>query len=327
MTARPPSDRLTHIPVMADEFLQAVCPRDGETVVDGTAGRGGHTRLFLEAANCTVIAIDRDPQAIDACRRVLAPYGDRVRLVPGRFGDLDRHVRDLGIDQVDAVGLDLGTSSPQLDDPERGFSFRFDGPLDMRMGDSGQTAADWINSATQAELSEVIREFGEERHYRRVAKSIVEARKQNPFETTAQLARIVRSAVGRSADGLDPATRTFQAIRIKINDETGEISRGLAAAERILRPGGRLAVISFHSLEDRLVKQFLHRRSTASSPSRHAPVPTNAQAQLTFTLPRRRSLTPSKDETRRNPRARSARLRAAVRTDAPVQPQSRGTAA
>ncbi|MEO1249722.1 MAG: 16S rRNA (cytosine(1402)-N(4))-methyltransferase RsmH, partial [Pseudomonadota bacterium] len=233
----------------------------------------------------------------------------------------------LGIEQVDAVGLDLGTSSPQLDDPERGFSFRFDGPLDMRMGDSGETAADWVNSASQAELSDVIREFGEERHHRRVAKSIIEARKESPIETTERLAKIVRPAVGRSADGLDPATRTFQAIRIKINDETGEIARGLAAAERILRPGGRLAVISFHSLEDRLVKQFLHRRSTASSPSRHAPVPTGEQANLTFTLPRRRSLTPSADETRRNPRARSARLRAAVRTDAPAQPETRGTAA
>ncbi len=327
MSAQPPSDRLTHIPVMADEFLEAVCPRDGETIVDGTAGRGGHTKLFLETSNCTVIAIDRDPQAIEACRRVLAPYGDRVRLVQGRFGDLDRHVRDLGFDQVDAVGLDLGTSSPQLDDPERGFSFRFDGPLDMRMGGGGQTAADWINSASQGELSDVIREFGEERHHRRVAKSIVQAREQQPIETTGQLAAIVRPAVGRSADGLDAATRTFQAIRIKINDETSEISRGLAAAERILRPGGRLAVISFHSLEDRLVKQFLHRRSKVSAPSRHAPVPTSDQAQLTFTLPRRRSLTPSADETRQNPRARSSRLRAAVRTDAPAQPDSRGTAA
>ena len=214
-------------------------------MVDGTAGRGGHTRLFLNSADCTVIAIDRDPEAVDACRQALAPYGDRVRLVEGRFGDLDRHVRDLGIEYVDAVGLDLGTSSPQLDDPARGFSFRFDGPLDMRMETSGITAAQWIEQSTATELAEVIRIYGEERHHRRVAKAIVRAREQQAITTTGQLAEIVRSAVGRSADGIDPATRTFQAIRIKINDETGEIARGLAAAERILRPGGTVGCHQF----------------------------------------------------------------------------------
>jgi len=327
MSGPPQPSTLTHIHVMGEEFLQAIGPRDGDFIVDGTAGRGGHTKLFLESADCTVIAIDRDPQAIAACQQALAPYGDRVRLVQGRFGNLDEHVRALGIDQVDAVGLDLGTSSPQLDDPVRGFSFRFDGPLDMRMEHSGMTAAEWINEATAGELSDVIREFGEERHHRRVAKSIVRARQQRPIETTAHLADIVRSAVGRSADGIDPATRTFQAIRVKINDETGEISRGLAAAERILRPGGRLAVISFHSIEDRLVKKFLHQRSTITSPSRYAPQSTNTQQSLTFTLPRRRSVTPSKTETLRNPRSRSARLRSAVRTNAPIPPENEGAAA
>lgn len=312
----------THLSVMAGELVAAMAPRDGDTIVDGTGGRGGHTRLLLEAADCTVIAIDRDPQAVAACREALVSFGSRVTVVQGRFGDMDRHVQDLGIGKVDAVGLDLGPSSPQLDDADRGFSFRHDGPLDMRMEAAGESAADWINSAPEGEIAQVIRDYGDEHKYRRVARAIVAERQHDPITTTGRLAEIVRKCVGKSADGIDPSTRTFQAIRIKVNDEIGELERGLAAAERILRPGGRLAVLSFHSGEDRVVKQFLRRASAPEPVSRHAPVPAGAAHTPTFTLASRRPVSPSEAETRRNPRARSARLRSAMRTDAPASTPS-----
>lgn len=324
MMAGAPQPDHRHEPVMAEELLAQAALRDGDIVIDGTLGRGGHARRLLDQADCSLIAIDRDPEAIDACRETLADFGDRIRFAHGRFGELDQHALAAGFDQVDAVILDLGVSSPQLDDPKRGFSFRFDAPLDMRMEASGQTAADWINAVPQAELAETIRDFGEERKFRRVAKAIVDARAEAPILTTGQLANIVRATVGRSADGIDPATRTFQAIRIKTNDEIGEIARGLAAAERILRPGGRLVVISFHSGEDRLVKQFMRQASERPALSRHMPAPLADERAPTFTLPHRKALNPKEEEARRNPRARSARLRSAIRTEAPARTSGQG---
>ncbi|MEO1226992.1 MAG: 16S rRNA (cytosine(1402)-N(4))-methyltransferase RsmH [Pseudomonadota bacterium] len=303
-----------HIPVLLAETVAALAPGDGDTVVDGTFGRGGYAAALLQAAKCQVIGIDRDPQAIAHGREMAGEYDGRLTLIEGRFGDMDRLVDRL----VDAVALDLGVSSPQLDEAERGFSFRADGPLDMRMGNHGSTAADIVNNADESDLIRILRDYGEERFARRVAKAIVAARGTAPVTTTGQLADIVRRAVPRSKDGIDPATRSFQGLRIAVNDEMGELSRGLAAAERILAPGGRLAVVSFHSLEDRQVKRFLTGRSnTSRATSRHLPVPANDLAP-TFRLINRKPIEPGAEELAANPRARSAKLRAAIRTEAPA---------
>ncbi|MEM8588799.1 MAG: 16S rRNA (cytosine(1402)-N(4))-methyltransferase RsmH [Pseudomonadota bacterium] len=303
-----------HIPVLLAETVAALAPGDGDTVVDGTFGRGGYSAALLEAAQCQVIGIDRDPEAIAHGRAMAGEYDGRLTLIEGRFGDMDQLVDRL----VDAVALDLGVSSPQLDEAGRGFSFRADGPLDMRMGNHGSTAADIVNNADESDLIRILRDYGEERFARRVAKAIVTARSTAPVTTTGQLAEIVRRAVPRSKDGIDPATRSFQGLRIAVNDELGELSRGLAAAERILAPGGRLAVVSFHSLEDRQVKRFLAMRSSMSrATSRHLPVPANDLAP-TFRLINRKPIEPGEEELAANPRARSAKLRAAIRTEAPA---------
>ena len=315
-----------HIPVMLDEVLDALAPRAGAVYLDGTFGRGGYARAILKAADCRLVAMDRDPQAIAAGRALEREFADRLRLVEGRFGEMDRLSGEAA---VDGVALDLGVSSPQLDEAERGFSFRTDGPLDMRMGAEGPTAADVVNEAPEAELADIIWRLGEERRARQVARAIVRARQEAPITRTLQLAEIVRSVVKPSADGIDPATRTFQALRLHVNDELGELERGLAAAERLLAPGGRLAVVSFHSLEDRIVKQFLRERSSAAPRgSRHAPL--QQLAEPSFELLSRQARRPGEEESRANPRARSARLRAAVRTAAPAHglddPQGGGTA-
>ena len=303
-----------HIPVLLAETVAALAPGDGDTVVDGTFGRGGYAAALLEAAQCQVIGIDRDPEAIAHGRAMAGKYDGRLTLIEGRFGDMDRLVDRL----IDAVALDLGVSSPQLDEAGRGFSFRADGPLDMRMGNYGSTAADIVNNADESDLTRILRDYGEERFARRVAKAIVAARGTAPVTTTGQLAAIVRGAVPRSKDGIDPATRSFQGLRIAVNDELGELNRGLAAAERILAPGGRLAVVSFHSLEDRQVKRFLATRSSMSrATSRHLPVPANDLAP-TFRLINRKPIEPGAEELAANPRARSAKLRAAIRTEAPA---------
>ncbi len=310
-----------HRPVLAAELVEALAPAAGEVIVDGTFGRGGHARALLDAAACRVAALDRDPEAVAAGRALALAYPGRLTIRQGRFGEMDVLIEG----PVDGVALDLGVSSPQLDDPERGFSFRADGPLDMRMAGadaSGPTAADLVNTLPEAELADVIFALGEERLSRRVAHAIAMARAVEPITRTLQLAEIVRRAVPRARDGIDPATRTFQALRLAVNDELGELDRGLCAAERLLRPGGRLAVIAFHSLEDRRVKRFLAARSgTAPGPSRHRPAPRPAaRPQPTFRLDRRQPVTPGAAELAANPRARSARLRAAVRTDAPAWP-------
>jgi 16S rRNA (cytosine1402-N4)-methyltransferase len=303
---------------MLAEVVAALAPCAGKLYLDGTFGAGGYTHALLEAAACAVVGIDRDPAAIERGRALAASYGDRLALIEGRFGDMAALLATRGIAQVDGIALDLGVSSPQLDEPSRGFSFRADGPLDMRMGRGGETAADLVNRLPERELAALIAELGEERHARRVSRAIVRARAAAPITRTAALAEIVRGAVPAAKDGIDPATRTFQALRLQVNDELGELDRGLASAERLLAPGGRLAVVAFHSLEDRRVKSFLRERSSeASGASRHAPLPT-ARRAATFRLLQRRAQRPGDAEQAANPRARSARLRAAERTTAPA---------
>ena len=309
-----------HKPVMLAEMLAALAPRDGASYVDGTFGAGGYSRAILDAADCSVYAIDRDDDVVAVGREMERADRGRFTLLCGRFGDMLSLLRHHGIEQVDGVVLDLGVSSMQLDQPQRGFSFRFDGPLDMRMSQSGTSAADVVNGFEERALVEIIRDLGEERFARRVARAIVEARSLAPITRTEQLADIVRRAVPRAKDGLDPATRTFMALRLHVNDELGEIGRGLQAAEELLVAGGRLVVITFHSLEDRIVKRFMQARSRSThGVSRHAPQPGDTPLP-SFKLMHRRALAPGEAEIRSNPRARSARLRTAERTENPAWP-------
>ena len=300
-----------HVPVLAREVVDALRPRDGGRYVDGTFGGGGYTKGILDRADCRVIAIDRDPDAVAAGQALAERYAPRLRLIEGRFGDMAELLSAEGVDEVDGVALDLGVSSMQFDRAERGFSFRASGPLDMRMERRGTSAADLVNEAGEAELADILWRYGEERRSRRVARAIVERRKEKRIETTGELAEIVRRAVGSSArDESDPATRSFQGLRIAVNDELGELERGLVAAEQVLAPGGRLAVVSFHSLEDRAVKDFVRvRAGRTPAPSRHAP-PAESRAATLRDLTRR-PVAPSAAEIAANPRARSARLRVA----------------
>jgi 16S rRNA (cytosine1402-N4)-methyltransferase len=318
-----------HVPVMLEQVLEALAPRDGGIYVDATFGVGGYSEAILNAADCRVWGIDRDPAAVARGAEMAKRYAGRLRVVESRFGDLDRTLADYDALPVDGIAFDLGVSSPQLDEAERGFSFRFDSPLDMRMGRDGPTAADVVNDLDERELAGIIRDFGEEKKARRVAHAIAEARAKEPITRTGTLAEVVRGAVGRGkskTQDIDPATRTFQALRIYVNDEIGEIERGLCAAERALKPGGRLAVVAFHSLEDRTVKQFLRTRSgDVPRASRHSPLPeAGGQPAPTFRVPHRQARKPDSDEVANNPRARSARLRAAERTDAPAWAHATG---
>ena len=299
-----------HIPVLLAPLLAAVAPVRG-VWVDGTFGAGGYARGLLDAGAELVIGIDRDPAVFRMAERWAGAYGDRLRLVQGTFSDLDT----LAGGPVDGVVLDLGVSSMQLDQPDRGFSFLRDGPLDMRMAQSGPSAADLLNAATEAQIADVLYHYGEERAARRIARAIVAAR---PLTTTAQLAEVVAAQLPRPKPGQShPATRAFQAIRIWVNDEFGQLLAGLEAAERALKPGGRLAVVSFHSLEDRIVKRFMQARANAAGGgSRYAPEIRHDAAA--FTLPFRRAIGADEAEIAANPRARSAFLRVAIRTDAPA---------
>ncbi|HEY8616267.1 16S rRNA (cytosine(1402)-N(4))-methyltransferase RsmH [Phenylobacterium sp.] len=301
-----------HVSVLRDEVVEALAPAPGETHVDGTFGAGGYTRAIL-ATGATVVAFDRDPTA----RRFADGLpGDRFRLVEARFSEMDEVV---GAGAVDGVALDLGVSSMQLDEPDRGFSFMRDGPLDMRMGASGQTAADLVNTAEPAELARILFVYGEERQSRRVAAAIARRRAEQPFTRTVELAEFIEKALGgRRGAKVHPATRSFQAIRIAVNEELAELESGLVAAERALKPGGRLCVVTFHSLEDRIVKSFLTvRAGRTPSGSRHAP-PVEASGAPSFRLLFNGAKSPGEAEVAANPRARSAKLRAAVRTEAPV---------
>ena len=304
MTASP------HIPVLLDEVMAGLAPQPGETHVDGTFGAGGYTRALL-AAGANVIAFDRDPDAIAEGQALVAESGGRLELVPDVYSHMGEALEARDIPHVDGITLDVGVSSMQLDRAERGFSFQADGPLDMRMGQSGMSAADFVNHADEAEIADVLFHLGEERQSRRVARAIVAAR---PITRTSELAAIVRRALGyREHDKKDPATRTFQAIRIHVNRELGELEDGLAAAEKALAPGGRLAVVSFHSLEDRIVKRFLKERSSAPAGSRHLP---ELQAAAPSFEAVAKPVRASEAELARNPRSRSATLRVARRTAA-----------
>ncbi|MDO5632244.1 MAG: 16S rRNA (cytosine(1402)-N(4))-methyltransferase RsmH [Paracoccus sp. (in: a-proteobacteria)] len=298
-----------HIPVLLDPLLRAVQPVRG-VWIDGTFGAGGYARGLLEAGADQVIGIDRDPSVFDMAAAWAGAYGDRLRLVQGTFSDMDV----LAGQAVDGVVLDLGVSSMQLDQADRGFSFLRDGPLDMRMSGQGDSAADLLNSVPEGRIADVLYHYGEERASRRIARAIVAAR---PLTRTAQLAEVVASCLPRPKPGQShPATRAFQAIRIWVNDEFGQLVAGLSAAERALRPGGRLAVVSFHSLEDRIVKRFLQSRAGGQGGSRYAPEV--VQAAPAFTLPFRRAIGADDAELAANPRARSAFLRVGIRTDAPA---------
>lgn len=299
-----------HIPVLLNPLLRAVAPVSG-LWVDGTFGAGGYARGLLQAGADQVIGIDRDPSVFRMAEGWAGDYGDRLRLVQGTFSDLD----DLAGQLVDGVVLDLGVSSMQLDQAERGFSFLRDGPLDMRMGEDGPSAADLLNTASEGQIADVLYHYGEERAARRIARAIVAAR---PLSRTGELAEIVAGCLPRPKPGQShPATRSFQAIRIWVNDEFGQLIAGLEAAERALRAGGQLAVVSFHSLEDRVVKRFMQARANAAGGgSRHAP-PTE-HSQPAFTLPFRKAIGPDPEELDVNPRARSSLLRVAIRTDAPA---------
>lgn len=306
-----------HFPVLLREVVEALAPKDGGIYIDGTFGRGGYSRALLTAAKTRVIGIDRDPEAVKTGEKLAAEFKPRFTILHGPFGAMDILLVGTGVQQVDGIALDLGVSSPQFDNAERGFSFAKDGPLDMRMSLAGPTAADVVNTMGEKELADIIYLYGEERHSRRIAKRIVKAREQTAILRTAQLADIVRRSLPRGKDGIDPATRTFQALRIHVNDELGELRRGLAAAEILLKPRGRLAVVSFHSLEDRIVKDFLRRRSTtASGLSRHMPAANDDAPPPSFLLLSRKAVTPAAAEIRANPRARSAKLRIAERTEA-----------
>ena len=305
-----------HIPVLLDEVVEAVQPADGKRMADGTFGAGGYT-LALLSGGARVYAFDRDPTAIAAGAKMVADYDGQLSLHERRFSEMADELTALGVPPLDAVVLDIGVSSMQLDQGDRGFSFQQDGPLDMRMSGEGESAADFLNNADEAAIADVLYQYGEERQSRRVARAIVAAR---PLETTGDLARVVRKALGyRAHDKKDPATRSFQAVRIHINDELGELRAGLAAAAALLREGGVLAVVSFHSLEDRIVKRFLREASGAGrAVSRHLPGeipgPTPTFAKVS------KAIRPSEAEIERNPRTRSSVLRHAIRTAAPARP-------
>jgi 16S rRNA (cytosine1402-N4)-methyltransferase len=308
------TDTAPHVPVLVGDVVAALAIHDGATVVDGTFGAGGYTRAMLAAGAGRVIGFDRDPEAIEEGPSLVPD--SRLTLINERFSQMDRVLAERGIEQVDAIALDIGVSSMQLDRADRGFSFSADGPLDMRMSKSGLTAAEFLNQAEEAEIARVLRDYGEEPRARSIARAIAAAR---PIERTAELAAIVRRAAGfRTGQKSDPATRTFQAIRIHLNAELEELEEGLQAAERALRPGGRLAVVTFHSLEDRIVKRFFRERSGGTpAGSRHRPVlvdPTEPTFERVA-----KPVSPTGRELAETPRARSARLRSAVRTAAPAR--------
>jgi len=308
-----------HIPVMLSEVIEALEPRDGKHFIDGTFGAGGYSRGLLESARCNVLAIDRDPGAAKFAKLLESDFPGRLKFVLGRYAEMREIAEREGLAAVDGVAVDLGVSSMQLDAPERGFSFSRDGPLDMRMGDGGQTASDLVNELSEDHLATIIATLGEEKRARSIARAIVARRKEGPITRTSELADTVARVLGRRHDDpKHPATRTFQALRLYLNDELLELARGLSAAEHLLEPKGRLAVVTFHSLEDRIAKRFLASRSTAAPrSSRHMPDQGRSTFLPSFRLLNRRPLSPTKEEIRLNPRARSARLRAGERTEAP----------
>jgi len=313
-----------HVPVLLHEAMDALEPREGGVYVDGTFGAGGYTRALLDRG-ARVIALDRDPSAIRAGEALKASSGGPLELVEARFGELDGIAKRLGVETVHGVVLDIGVSSMQFDEAARGFSLRFDAPLDMRMGSNGRTAADILRDEDEATIADILFHFGEERAARRIARAIVADRETKPFTSTLELAgMIARVAPARRGELTHPATRAFQALRIAVNDELGELARGLFAAELLLKAGGRLVVVTFHSLEDRIVKQFFAGRSgRGRTVSRRLPGEP-AEAEPTFEVPRGQPIEPSEPEAHANPRSRSAKLRFGVRTGAPPRGRDEG---
>jgi 16S rRNA (cytosine1402-N4)-methyltransferase len=307
-----------HIPVLARRVVEWLNVREGGIYVDATFGAGGHTRAILETAGARVIGIDRDESAIAAGAVLVSEGRERLTLIADRFSDLQTIVLDEGVTAVDGVVFDLGVSSMQLDEAQRGFSFRLDGPLDMRMGQAGPSAAQIVTRASKRDLATIIATLGEERHARAIVRAIAEERGERPVDTTRSLADIVARVVRTREGAIHPATRTFQALRIFVNEELGELAHGLLAAERVLKPNGRLVTVAFHSLEDRIVKTFLAERGRTPAGSRHRPE--GATVSPAFRLLTRRPETPDESEIAANPRARSAKLRAAERTAAPARP-------
>jgi len=316
----PQTETSPHYPVLLNEVLDALAPKDGGRYVDGTFGNGGYTRAILGAADCAVLAVDQDPDAIKTAEALAEQYAaEKFHVKHGRFADMADHVAAVGWgDGVDGITLDVGVSSMQLDQADRGFSFRFDGPLDMRMAQTGPSAADLINDGDEGLIADVLYRYGEERQSRRIARAIVQEREQAPIETTKRLAAIIATALGPKAVAkmhIDPATRSFQAIRIYVNDEAGELANALLGAEKILKPGGVLAVVSFHSLEDRMVKRFFNACAKPNAGrSRH--LPQLEEIAPSFMVPRGQPVLPGETELDENPRSRSAKLRYGVRTDA-----------
>jgi 16S rRNA (cytosine1402-N4)-methyltransferase len=308
-----------HIPVLLEEAVSALAVRDGGVYLDGTFGAGGYTRAILARDGARVIALDRDPSAIAAGTDLIDAFGERLVLRQARFGELDEASRAAGFEALDGIVLDIGVSSMQFDEAARGFSFRFDGPLDMRMEMSGRSAADIVNAGDEEEIADILFHYGEERLARRIARAIVHDRKIEPFTTTAQLAGLIERINPPRFGQIHPATRAFQGLRIAVNDELGELARALAAAERMLRPGGVLAIVSFHSLEDRIVKQFFAERSGRGRARSRLLPGEPAQASPTFDCPGSQPVCPTDEEIASNPRSRSARLRFGRRTEAPAR--------
>ena len=319
-----PAASTAHVPVLLQEVMEALDPRESGVYVDGTFGAGGYTRALLDRG-ARVIALDRDPSAIRAGEALVTLSSGQLELVEARFGELDEVVKRLGVGAVDGVVLDIGVSSMQLDEAARGFSLRFDAALDMRMGSSGRSAADILRDEDEATIADILFHFGEERASRRIARAIVADRETKPFTSTLELAgMIARVAPARRGELTHPATRAFQALRIAVNDELGELARGLFAAELLLKPGGRLVVVTFHSLEDRIVKQFFAGRSgRGRAASRRLPGEP-VEAEPTFEVPRGQPIETSAAEASANPRSRSAKLRFGVRTSAPPRGRDQG---
>ncbi|WP_417432554.1 16S rRNA (cytosine(1402)-N(4))-methyltransferase RsmH [Kiloniella sp.] len=316
-----------HYSVMLPEIIAALTPQDNEVFVDGTFGAGGYSRAIAQQADCKVFGIDRDPTAHANAKNLPEVITGQISTLAGCFGDMQSLLKQAGINKVDGITLDLGVSSMQLDQAERGFSFQEDGPLDMRMdgpnSDQRPPASHIVNTYDEKEIADILYKYGEEKKSRLIARAIVTDRVEKPFETTLQLAdlirRIIRQKPRKDGKNIHPATRSFQALRIFVNDELGELERGLEAAEQLLNPGGRLAIVSFHSLEDRIVKNFLRERSGGTPQgSRHSPtVEPAALCKAPFSLPTKKAIAPSDKECNENPRSRSAKLRVAIRTDAP----------
>jgi 16S rRNA (cytosine1402-N4)-methyltransferase len=321
-----PRGTMRHVPVLLPQMLHALAPRDDRSYIDATFGAGGYSEAILAAApGARVLGIDRDPAAIAAAGPILERHRGRLQSVQGRFGDLEEIAGERWFVPCDGIVLDIGISSMQIDDPARGFSFQGDGPLDMRMSRDGPTAADVVNGEDEGRLADILFHLGEERSARGIARSIVAHRRQQPLTRTGELARLVARVLGREKiAGRHAATRTFQALRIYVNDELGELARGLEGAERVLAPGGRLVVVTFHSLEDRLVKQFLRDRAELEEQgSRHLPPQVSVRPPPSFRFINRSPVSPGDAEVAANPRARSARLRSAIRTEAAAWPRGR----